>query len=137
MEPTALLKEAKMICVLIIGYAPDAVDFGDPAVPPGLNAAIIRDGIEKDLQMMRDRGWKAEYLPIRPNGSLRRDIVERLGDQTYDCIVIGAGVRLTTRRIPEFEQVLAAIRKVSPTTPIAFNSGPNSSVDAVGRWLGG
>ncbi|GEP08376.1 hypothetical protein MGN01_02210 [Methylobacterium gnaphalii] len=35
-----------MTRVLLIGYAPDAVDFSDPALPPGMNANKIAAGIE-------------------------------------------------------------------------------------------
>ncbi len=31
-----------MTRVLVIGYAPDAVDFTDPAIPPGMNEGTGR-----------------------------------------------------------------------------------------------
>ena len=33
-----------MTRVLVIGYAPDAVDFTDPAIPPGLNEDLVAEG---------------------------------------------------------------------------------------------
>jgi hypothetical protein len=42
-----------MVKVLVIGYAPDAVDFNDPALPPGLNEAMIAEGLRRDLEKMR------------------------------------------------------------------------------------
>ena len=60
-----------MFCVLVIGYAPDAVDFTDPLMPPGLDEARVAEGIKRDVQLMHDRGWEAEHLPIRSDGSLR------------------------------------------------------------------
>ena len=33
-----------MVRVLVIGYAPDAVDFTDPAIPPGLTEALVAEG---------------------------------------------------------------------------------------------
>ena len=124
-----------MICVLVIGYAPDAVDFTDPAVPPGLNEALVAEGIKKDVQLMRDRGWEAEHLPIRADESLRRDVLDRLASKSYDCIVIGAGVRMTIKHVAEFEQVINAVRQGAPRTPIAFNASPDSSGEAAARWL--
>ncbi len=84
---------------------------------------------------MLDRGWDAEHLPIRPDGSLRHEILDRLARETYDCIVIGAGVRMTTKHVAEFEQVIAAIRQGAPQIPITFNASPDSSGDAAARWL--
>jgi hypothetical protein len=121
--------------ILVIGYAPDAVDFTDPAVPPGLDEATVAEGIKRDVQLMHDRGWEAEHLPIRLDGSLRGDIADRLARDSFDCIVIGAGVRMTTKHVAEFEQVIDAVRQSAPQTPIAFNSSPDSSGDAAARWL--
>jgi pentose-5-phosphate-3-epimerase len=122
--------------VLVIGYAPDAVDFTDPAVPPGLNEDLVADGIKRDVQLMRERGWEAEHLPIRADGSLRDDVLDRLARKSFDWIVIGAGVRMTTKHVAEFEQVIDAVRHGAPQTPIAFNSSPDSSGEAAVRWLG-
>jgi hypothetical protein len=84
---------------------------------------------------MQDRGWEAEHLPIRADESLRHDILSRLASKSYDCIVIGAGVRMTTKHVAEFEQVIDAVRQGAPRTPIAFNSSPDSSGEAAARWL--
>ena len=34
-----------MVRVLLVGYDPETVDYSDPALPPGMNAEKIRDGI--------------------------------------------------------------------------------------------
>ena len=128
-------KEKRMVRVLVIGYAPDAVDFADPAIPPGLTEAVVAEGIRRDVRLMRDRGWEAEHLPIRADGSVRHDILNRLAREAYDCIVIGAGVRMTTKHIAGFEQVVDAVRQGAPRTPIAFNSSPDDSSEAAARWL--
>ena len=128
-------KEKQMVRVLVIGYAPDAVDFQCPAIPPGLTEAVVADAIKKDVQSMQDQGWEAEHLPIRPDGSLRHDILNRLAREAYDCIVIGAVVRMTARHVAEFEQVIDAVRQGAPRSPIAFNSSPDSSGEAAARWL--
>ena len=124
-----------MTRVLVIGYAPDAVDFTDPAIPPGLNEDLVAEGIKRDLQLMRDRGWEAEHLPIRADDTLRGDILDRLASKSYDCVVIGAGVRMTTKHVAEFEQVIDAVRLGAPQTPLAFNASPDSSGEAAIRWL--
>jgi hypothetical protein len=121
--------------ILVIGYAPDAVDFNDPAVPPGLNEELVAEGIKRDVRLMHDRGWEAEHLPIQLGDTLAGDIADRLANNAFDCIVIGAGVRMTTKHVAEFEQVIQAVRQGAPHTPIAFNSSPDSSGEAAERWL--
>ncbi len=123
--------------VLVIGYAPEAVDFTDPTIPPGLDAARVASGIREDLELMRARGWDAEHLPIRTDEDLRQRIATHLKDKSFDCIVIGAGVRMTAKHVPELEQVVNAVREAAPQTPIAFNASPNSSGEAAARWISG
>ena len=121
--------------ILVIGYAPEAVDFSDPAIPPGLDESVVAKGIQEDIESMEKRGWQADHLPIRPGETLMSDICDRLSRKSFDCIVVGAGVRMTTKHVIEFEQVIAAIREGAPNTPIAFNASPDSSGDAAARWL--
>ena len=124
-----------MVRVLVIGYAPEAVDFTDPAIPPGLDETRVAEGIQRDLKRMRDRGWVAEHLSIRSDENLRQQVLDHLNSQSYDCIVIGAGVRMTEKHVPEFEAVVNAVRQGAPETPLAFNSSPDSSGEAAARWL--
>jgi hypothetical protein len=62
--------------------------------------------------------------------------VERqLRSANYDCVVIGAGVRLPPRNLALFEVVINAIRKVAPAAAITFNTRPDDSADAAARGL--
>jgi len=62
--------------------------------------------------------------------------VERqLASTSYDCVVIGAGVRLPPRRLAVFEAVVNAVHKAAPSAAIAFNTRPDDSADAAARWL--
>jgi hypothetical protein len=128
-------EEKSMTRILVIGYAPEAVDFSDPAIPEGVTPEIIANGIEKDGQKMRDMGWESHPLFIRPNKDVRQCILSHLATNTYDVIVIGGGVRMTTKFVPVCEQVVNAIREGAPKTPIAFNEGPDTSSEAAKRWL--
>lgn len=63
-------------------------------------------------------------------------MVERqLAAASYDCVVIGAGVRLPPQRLALFEVVINAVHKAAPAAAIAFNTRPEDSADAAGRWL--
>ena len=54
---------------------------------------------------------------------------------SYDCVVIGAGVRLPPRRLAIFEAIINAVHKAAPGATIAFNTRPEDSADAAARWL--
>jgi len=121
--------------VLLIGYAPDAVDFSDPALPPGIDAGKIAAGIAVGLQQMRDKGWQADFCAIRPDETIKAMIGHQLASAHYDCVVIGGGVRMSSRHLEQFEVVINAVRERAPTVPIAFNTRPEDSANAAARWL--
>ena len=121
--------------VLLVGYAPEAVDFSDPALPPGMTAAKIHAGVRLALQQMAERGWEAEVCFIRPDQSAGPAVERELARRSYDCVVIGAGVRLPPKDLVHFEAVVNAVHRAAPGAAIAFNTRPDDSADAAGRWL--
>ena len=124
-----------MIRILLVGYDPDAVDFSDPALPPGMTAEKIRAGIEFALKQFSNRGWEADVCFIRPDETAGQIVERRLASMSYDCVVIGAGVRLPPRRLAIFEKIINAVHKGAPDAAIAFNTRPEDSADAAARWL--
>lgn len=104
-----------MTRVLLIGYAPDAVDVSDPALPPGMDAEKIAAGIATGLRQMIDRGWKAEFCSILPDLTAASTVSHHLASAAYDCIVIG-GVRLASKGLLEFEAVINTV--AAPPSPL-------------------
>ena len=49
-----------MTQILLVGYDPDAVDYSDPALPPGMTAEKVHAGIEVALKEFAARGWEAD-----------------------------------------------------------------------------
>jgi hypothetical protein len=86
-----------MTRVLFVGQQPETVDFTDPILPPGMNAERINAGIALAMKQMTERGWHAELCLLRPDETAGPDVKRRLKAQTYDCVVIGAGIRLLSR----------------------------------------
>jgi len=124
-----------MTRILLVGYDPDAVDFSDPALPPGMTAEKIRAGIAAALKQFAARGWEADVGFIRPDETGGPTVERLLASTSYDCVVIGAGVRLPPRRVAVFEAVINAVHKAAPGAAIAFNTGPHDSADAAARWV--
>jgi len=124
-----------MTRVLLLGYDPSTVDFSDPALPTGMTAAKIHAGIEVAMKEFASRGWEADLCSIRPDETAGPTVERQLASASYDCIVIGAGVRLPPRLLSIFEVVINTVRKAAPHTAIAFNTRPDDSADAAARWL--
>jgi hypothetical protein len=124
-----------MTRVLLVGFDPDAVDYSDPALPPGMTAMKITAGIELALKQMVARGWEADLSLIQPDEAAVSTVERQLASASYDCVVIGAGVRLPPRHLVLFEAVVNTVRRSAPAAPIAFNTRPEDSADAAARWV--
>jgi hypothetical protein len=70
-----------MTCILFVGQEPETLDFSDPALTPGFDAAKINAGIAVAVDKIAERGWQGDirrnYLatlrsPIRSTRTIMR-----------------------------------------------------------------
>jgi len=121
--------------VLLIGFDPATVDFSDPALPPGMTAEKIHAMVKLALADFVGRGWHSQICFINPDETAVPTVERCLAGDVYDCVVIGAGVRLPPNRLVLFEAVVNAIHRAAPQAAIAFNSRPDDSGAAAARWI--
>lgn len=121
--------------VLFVGQEPETVDFSDPALPPGFDAAKIHAGIAVAMQQMAARGWHADLCLVRPDESGVAALESRLRSTTYDCVVIGGGIRVPPKSLLLFETLLNVVHRAAPNSSIAFNTTPQDTADAAARWF--
>ena len=121
--------------VLFVGQQPETVDFSDPALPPGFDAARIHAGIAVGMRQMADRGWQADLCLVRPDESATQELELQLARTAYDCVVIGGGIRLPPASLLLFERLINTVHKAAPQASIAFNTSPPDTGDAAARWL--
>jgi hypothetical protein len=124
-----------MARILLLGLDPETVDYSDPALPPGMTAEKVRAGIAVALKQFAERGWESDVGMIRPDETAGPSVERQLHSANYECVVIGAGVRLPPRHLALLEVVINAIRKAAPGAAIAFNTRPDDSADAAARWV--
>lgn len=122
--------------ILIVGIAPEAVDYSDPAIPPGMNAEKVAAGLVEARKQFADRGDRADMCMLQPDGSAATVVAEHLARADYDCVVIGAGLRKPEKNLALFEAVINAVHRHAPRAAIAFNTTPNDSALAAERALG-
>src|SRR6476659_11013032 len=101
----------------------------------GMTAEKVRAGIAVAMKQFAERGWDADVGFIRPDEPVGPTVERQLASKSYDCVVIGAGVRLPPRGLALFEAVINAVHKAAPGAAIAFNTRPDDSADAAARWL--
>jgi hypothetical protein len=121
--------------ILFIGYIPESVDFSDPALPPGMTAEKIHASIAFAMKQFAERGWDADLCLFPPDQTAIPTLKHRLAAKTYDCVVVGAGLRLPPRSLHLFEAVINAIHTDAPSAAIAFNTTPLDTAEAAGRWV--
>jgi hypothetical protein len=95
----------------------------------------VRAGVAVALEQFAARGWEGEVGYVRPDETAGPEVERLLAATSYDCVVIGAGIRLPPRRLVIFEAVLNAIHRAAPRAAIAFNTRPDDSAGAAARWL--
>jgi hypothetical protein len=59
-----------------------------------------------------------------------------LRSKTFDCIVIGAGLRQPAPRLLLFEKIINLVHTLAPAARICFNTNPAGTAAAVRRWIG-
>jgi hypothetical protein len=62
-------------------------------------------------------------------------VKQRLAASTYDCVVIGGGIRIPPKSLLLFERLLNAVHRAAPETAIAFNTTPQDTAAAAARGL--
>jgi hypothetical protein len=124
-----------MTRVLFIGQKPETVDYSDPALPPGFDAAQIRAGIASAEKLLAERGWQADLCMIAPDETAVPTLEKQLASATYACVVIGGGLRIPPRSLVLFEKVVNTVHKGAPNAFIAFNTRPEDTAEAAARWL--
>jgi hypothetical protein len=87
------------------------------------------------MAKMAERGLHADLCLIPPGEEGSRLVQKQLAAASYDCVVIGAGIRLPPKSLLLFEAVVNAVLKAAPGSTIAFNTRPEDSAEAVARWL--
>ena len=124
-----------MTRVLFVGQTPETVNFLDPAIPPGFNAEKIHAGITIGMSKMAERGWQADLCLIPPDKTAALVLEKQLATTNYDCVVIGAGIRLPPKNLSLLETVINTVRNAAPNAPIALNTRPEDTAEAAARWL--
>ncbi len=125
-----------MTRILFVGQKPETVDFSDPSLPPGFDAAKINAGIAVAVDRIAERGWQADTCMITPDDAGRTMLEQQLKGAAYDCVVIGGGLRLPPKGLTLFEAVVNIVHRAAPGAAIAFNTRPEDTADAAARQLG-
>ena len=121
--------------VLLVGLDPDIVDYTKSPVP-GLTAAKVRAAVESDTVKLETLGYSVKSLYVDDGKTAEAVLTDALITSTYDCIMIGAGLRIVPPYFLLFEKLINIVHRLAPTsTKLCFNSNPSDTAEAVKRWV--
>ena len=118
--------------VLVIGLEPDLVDFSSM---PDMNAAKVRAGLAADQARLASLGYDAELCLTDLGDTAEAVVTRRLSDKSFDCVVIGAGIRTIPAYFLLFEKLVNVVHRHAPAARLCFNTKPSDTAEAVQRWL--
>ncbi|GAB2898992.1 hypothetical protein [Streptomyces mayteni] len=118
--------------VLTIGIDPALVDF---SAMPHLDAARVRGTGAAVRAELAAAGVDVTRCVLGLGETADEVVRHALEGGEFDCVVIGAGVRLVPEHLPLFERVINLVHRLAPGAAICFNSDPSDTVAAVRRGL--
>lgn len=123
--------------VLLVGIEPTAIDFSDPAfaATPDLDAAKLQAGLHAAEAELNALGYDARWCLTDVGDTAEAVLTDRLAAGSYDCVLVGAGIRTIPRHFALFEKLINVIHEHAPRARIAFNADPGDTAQAVQRWL--
>jgi hypothetical protein len=122
--------------VMLLGILPSEVDFSKmPPNMPVMNEEILAKNLQKSEDELIAAGYDAKWLLVDLGKTAKTVLREKLATNTYDCVLIGAGIRVMPENFDLFEQCLNIIHELAPTAKICFNQNPLDSLQAVKRWV--
>jgi hypothetical protein len=121
--------------VLAVGLDPAVVDYSRMPVP-GLTREILTMALDVVEAELKGMGYQVRMLYTDTGKTAEAVLRQAVERDSYDCIMIGAGVRLPPDHFLLFERLINVVhRHAAPTAKLCFNTRPDDSVNAVQRWL--
>jgi hypothetical protein len=116
--------------VLVIGLDPYRV-------PGPWNPKPVADAIEIGMTALADRGFHAKACLLGLDGSedIEARVIVALQARSWDCVVVGGGIRTPEEQLELFESIINLIRRYAPQAAIAFNHTPHDLADTAARSL--
>ncbi len=121
--------------VLVVGLDPTLIDFSDPGYGPGMNAEKVFAGIKSSEDELTGLGYYVQTLLTDFGETAEAVVQNKLRQQRFDCIMIGAGVRTNPSNFLLFEKLVNVVHEHAPQAKLCFNQLPADIAEAVKRWL--
>ena len=97
--------------VLVIGLEPTLVDF---SLMPDLNAEKVMTALKADQAKLNALGYDTQLCLTDLGRTAEAVILQKLSESTFDCILIGAGIRTLPTNFLLFEKLINVVHQNAP-----------------------
>jgi hypothetical protein len=122
--------------VLGIGIDPKLID-SNLATTTGWDTNRVKLAVQDANKRLTELGYELQTCLVDLGETAESVVSATLSRENFDCIMIGAGVRLVPQHTVLFEKIINAVHQnAAPSSKICFNTNPGDTVEAVLRWVG-
>jgi hypothetical protein len=111
---------------------PTLVDFSHI---PDLNAEKVMAALEADQAKLNALGYDTQLCLTDLGRTAEAVVSKKLSESTFDCILIGAGIRTIPAHFLLFEKLINVVHQNAPKAKLCFNTKPSDTAEAVQRWV--
>lgn len=123
--------------VLLISIDPKLID-PNLSTATGWDANRVRAAAQDANKRLVELGYELQSCLLDPRGTDESVVSDTLSREKFDCIMVGAGVRVLSQNTILFEKIMNTIhQKAPPSSKICFNTNPADTVEAILRWVNG
>ena len=118
--------------ILLLGLLPSVVDF---SLFPDLTHEKVAMSLKAQEKSLCDLGFDATWCLVDLGETAEAVTQAALKTKTHDVVMIGAGVRVPPPHLQLFEKLINLVHEHAPTARICFNTNPDTTQEAVLRWI--
>jgi len=118
--------------VLLIGIDPSLVTFSRSGERTAETVTAAGNAAHERLSTL---GYTVQNCLVDLGETAETVVLQALAQNTFDCILIGAGIRALPQHTLLFEKIINAVHQQAPAAKLCFNTNPNDTAEAVLRWL--
>ena len=88
-----------------------------------------------DSERLRGLGYEVDSCLTDLGETAERMLEDKLRMKAYDCVLIGAGIRVIPGSFLLFEKLINVVHANAPQAKLCFNTKPSDTAEAVMRWI--
>src|ERR671914_1757594 len=111
--------------ILLIGIDPKLIDFSIyTTTAAGWDANRVKAAAQDANKRLMDLGYEVQGCLVDLGETAESIVSDTLSREKFDCIMVGAGVRMLPQHTVVFEKIINTIHQKAPSSKVCFNTNP-------------